>query len=158
MTQETKNNERQLDEENVINYNLYLDSLKGNPDKDLHLRYLDKYLECLKIIDNDYTLKQAEDKIFSVDNRVLNDNEKIHKVLNTFFYAKNGNKNIKDLINEINSIANMVGITEEEKVRRARRALAKYGIENNVDSYLFSDNKELFEEDYYEVVGRRNSR
>ena len=126
----------------------YMDTLDNLKDYEFTRELLMSYLTCEDILDNDYTLAQAEEEMLggSRERRPLKAVDKLLKI----FHQKAGEGKIPkeafdELVGELNEI--LAGdYSDETKIARLRRRLATFGIENKVDSYLFEEIYDTFQE------------
>lgn len=144
-----------------LDLNLYLDLVKSESDKSKQerlIKYLERYLETINV-NKKLTLRDAENKVYSVGGVPLTNREKINKLLILYssrILSDKEQEEYDNLVSEVNELLDYE-CSSSTKIEKIRKLLAKYGIEHNINSYLFEENAQLFREKYMEVFAVRKS-
>ncbi len=116
------------------------------------IKYYNMFLKVNKY-ENMYTnvsLKDLENMVYTNGNAPMSDVDKINTILRQYLVLDkdgSGERLKQDIIKAINSIDD-----QDERIAVSRELLAKYGIEHDIDVYLFSECKKLFLENYSKVM------
>ena len=145
-----------------ISINKYIDYMSEltDPKEQAYARdLLMNYLTCEDIMDNNISLEQAEFQMLG-GSRVRYPMRAIERVLRNYHTKLSENvetnKKLMTLVKELEGITGSE-YSKETKIAKIRRELARFGIENKVDSYLFEEINDMFIEKYQAIksYGRR---
>ena len=142
-----------MEEISINSYIDYMSELTDEEEQKYARSLLMNYLLCLDIIDNNISLEAAEYSMIG-GSKHRYPMRAIERVLRNY-HAKlsdnaESNKKLGALTRELEKITEGE-YSKETKISKMRRTLARFGIQNDIDSYLFEEINDMFEEKYQAI-------
>lgn len=142
-----------MEEISINSYIDYMSELTDEEEQKYARSLLMSYLLCLDILDNNITLEAAEYSMLG-GSKNRYPMRAIERVLRNY-HAKlsdnaESNKKLSALTRELEKITEGE-YSKETKINKMRRTLARFGIQNDIDSYLFEEINDMFEEKYQAI-------
>jgi len=118
-----------------------------------YINAYNKYLKSLSIKEKGYSYKEAETKIFGL--KKYSDTNIIYSTLNDYYSSLSTSKDnldkMEELIKEIAKITD-TPMSNTTKIKLIKYKIAEFGINNELDCYLFDANDAVFEDYYNKII------
>lgn len=133
----------------------YLDAVEELPESERapYLNAYTKYLYVYALKNQGYSLADIENKLLRLKRNSKSDG--LVETINDFYVElssdKNGTQELDDLMLEIDRLSTLHG-SYATKLRELRYMMALFGVQHNLDCYMFDSNEQVFDDYYHRLL------